>query len=261
MRRVSEGIFALLLFTPALWALDDTKEPKKPDTPLAAQGKTPAEQYEMIVKDFQKEQKEFFEAYRKATPEERKKLQYPGPQKYAGRMLELANKNGKDPAAIDALVWAAQHAGGGDEGKKALTILLRDHLDSKQLAGICQTLRYFGSDVEKTLRAILEKSPHPEVQAQACFALGQYLKGQAERTKASTAEAEKLLERVAKEHPDVEIYGRKLGSLARGELFELRNLAIGKTAPDIEGEDIDGKKFKLSDYRGKVVLLDFWGNW
>ena len=39
------------------------------------------------------------------------------------------------------------------------------------------------------------------------------------------------------------------------------NLAIGKVAPDIVGEDIDGKKFKLSDYRGKVVVLDFWGHW
>lgn len=37
--------------------------------------------------------------------------------------------------------------------------------------------------------------------------------------------------------------------------------AVGKTAPEISGEDIDGKSFKLSDYRGKVVLLDFWGNW
>lgn len=35
----------------------------------------------------------------------------------------------------------------------------------------------------------------------------------------------------------------------------------GNVAKEIEGEDIDGKKFKLSDYRGKVVLLDFWGNW
>jgi hypothetical protein len=36
---------------------------------------------------------------------------------------------------------------------------------------------------------------------------------------------------------------------------------VGLTAQEIEGEDIDGKKFKLSDYRGKVVLLDFWGHW
>lgn len=36
---------------------------------------------------------------------------------------------------------------------------------------------------------------------------------------------------------------------------------VGDPAPEIEGEDIDGKRFKLSDYRGKVVLLDFWGNW
>jgi tRNA A-37 threonylcarbamoyl transferase component Bud32 len=49
--------------------------------------------------------------------------------------------------------------------------------------------------------------------------------------------------------------------LADGVLFEIQHLAIGKPVPDIEGEDIDGKKFKLSDYHGKVVLLDFWGHW
>ena len=49
-----------------------------------------------------------------------------------------------------------------------------------------------------------------------------------------------------------------LGPKGRTELFELRNLAVGKAAPEIEGEDVDGVKFKLSDYRGKVVLLDFW---
>jgi peroxiredoxin len=29
-------------------------------------------------------------------------------------------------------------------------------------------------------------------------------------------------------------------------------------APEIQGVDADGAAFKLSDYRGKVVLLDFW---
>jgi hypothetical protein len=38
--------------------------------------------------------------------------------------------------------------------------------------------------------------------------------------------------------------------------FDIHNLA-----PDIEGEDVHGKPFKLSDYRGNVVMLDFWGNW
>jgi cytochrome oxidase Cu insertion factor (SCO1/SenC/PrrC family) len=38
-------------------------------------------------------------------------------------------------------------------------------------------------------------------------------------------------------------------------------LEIGQIAPDIAGEDLDGKPFKLSDYHGKVIVLDFWGNW
>ena len=38
-------------------------------------------------------------------------------------------------------------------------------------------------------------------------------------------------------------------------------LAIGKTVPDIVGEDMDGQTLRLSDYRGKVVVLNFWASW
>ena len=78
---------------------------------------------------------------------------------------------------------------------------------------------------------------------------------------AAQKEAEQLLERVTTEFKDVQLGRRPLGQWAEGDLFELRYLTVGKVAPDIEGEDIDGVVFKLSDYRGKVVLLDFWGNW
>ena len=47
-------------------------------------------------------------------------------------------------------------------------------------------------------------------------------------------------------------------TLAPGESIRCK---IELQAPEIEGEDLDGAKFKLSEYRGKVVLLDFWGNW
>jgi len=35
----------------------------------------------------------------------------------------------------------------------------------------------------------------------------------------------------------------------------------GITAPDFELASLDGRKVKLSDYRGKAVLLNFWATW
>lgn len=43
--------------------------------------------------------------------------------------------------------------------------------------------------------------------------------------------------------------------------IEASKLEIGQVAPEIIGPDFDGVEFKLSDYRGKVVVLDFWGDW
>ena len=37
--------------------------------------------------------------------------------------------------------------------------------------------------------------------------------------------------------------------------------AVGNTAPEMDGSDADGKPLKLSDCRGKVVMLDFWATW
>ena len=68
-----------------------------------------------------------------------------------------------------------------------------------------------------------------------------------------------LFERSTKEYADVKLPGGvTVGHQAKSELYDIRNLAIGMIAPDIEGPDQDGIKFKLSDYRGKVVLLNFW---
>lgn len=52
-----------------------------------------------------------------------------------------------------------------------------------------------------------------------------------------------------------------LGDQAGVELYECRHLEPGRVAPEIDGEDIDGHKFKLSEYRSKVVVLVFWATW
>ena len=36
---------------------------------------------------------------------------------------------------------------------------------------------------------------------------------------------------------------------------------VGRPAPPTAGTDADGAAFQLSDYRGKVVMLSFWGDW
>jgi peroxiredoxin len=40
-----------------------------------------------------------------------------------------------------------------------------------------------------------------------------------------------------------------------------QKVKVGEVAPDIAMEDPDGKILRLSDLRGKVVLLDFWASW
>lgn len=56
-------------------------------------------------------------------------------------------------------------------------------------------------------------------------------------------------------------FGSTIADVASGDIFELQNLQIGAMAPDIDGEDTEGVRFRLSDNRGKVVLLKFWGDW
>jgi len=71
-----------------------------------------------------------------------------------------------------------------------------------------------------------------------------------------------LLREIISKHAKVEDSRRQpLGPQAERLLFAVENLKIGKVAPDINGVDLDGVDFKLSDYRGKVVVLDFWGDW
>ncbi len=183
------------------------------------------------------------------------------------------------------------HPGWGKDSRqaRAIALMLRDHLHSDKLGEACKRVHYgFRHECETFLRTVLEKIPHREVRGLACLRLAQFLPSRVERLDLLAdqpelarryeglygkeylealrrqdrakvmKEAETLYEAI-ENYADVKTpYDGTVGETAKTELFEIRHLAIGKEAPDIEGVDQDGQQFKLSDYRGKVVLLYFW---
>lgn len=98
--------------------------------------------------------------------------------------------------------------------------------------------------------------------AQAYPEVGQMVKAKGDSL--SEEGFKKQYEMLVKKYGEVK-YGRstvKDFAMKKIKAIEIRaRVKVGKVAPEIEGPDMDGTKFKLSDYRGKVVMLDFWGDW
>jgi hypothetical protein len=186
--------------------------------------------------------------------------------------------------------WPVELVGEDKARARVFELIQRDHIRSDKLGPLCQRVSYgFCEEYETFLRAVLAKNPHRNVRATACLSLAHFLNNRVQRLdlckerpqlakefaglygkeylaklqrqerEQALKEVEAVLEQAAEKYGDVRLpEGDRVAERAKVELFEIRRLSIGKVAPDIEGEDQDGKRFKLSDYRGKVVLLDFW---
>jgi hypothetical protein len=170
------------------------------------------------------------------------------------------------PAGKLAMQLAAEHHATSPKGGKIIAFLGRFTPPEKSHPEEHEAAMAF-------IQAVIAKNPDRTTRGQAVMAVASQAKrkfSEAEYRKSKdvdelAAGAEKAFEAVVKDYGDCPYSARKdavtLGELAKRELFELRFLRIGKVAPQIEGEDLDGVKFKLSDYRGKVVVIDFWGDW
>ena len=51
------------------------------------------------------------------------------------------------------------------------------------------------------------------------------------------------------------------GKAFQKKLLESKQAAVGTEAPDFSQKDPDGNKVTLSSFKGKLVLLNFWGSW
>ena len=258
------------------------------------QGPSPGEQYLALVKEYEDQRSAVNVAYNKATTEEDRDealARRPIPHTFAGRFFALAENFHDDPVAIDSLIWISRNCIFSEESRKALELLASDHVRSDRLEAFCWQISTLVGEpfkpVEDFLRAVQKGNPHREVQGLSRLGLAHYLKMAKERTEReligltirkgrpiSPARLQELkgrrldkmveestenFERVIKDYDDIKINGvyATSGEDAKAELFELRNLFVGSPSAEIQGQDIFGGAMKLSDYRGKVVVLEF----
>ena len=199
--------------------------------------------------------------------------------------VEVAKADPKADVAIPALEWVLTIPRSYylPAGAAAMDEVTKHHAANPKVGKLTAWVGNFppnekfnpkeAAAAQAMIDAVLKTNPDKEARAQAALA-----KATAAKRKADTAayesapDADKLAaaaeaeyEALVKEYGDAPRLAREksgtVGELAKSELFELRNLRVGKVAPEIEADGVDGKKFKLSDHRGKVVAVVFWGTW
>ncbi len=204
-----------------------------------------------------------------ATEEEKNKYRasIPSAGPYATKMMALVQSNLDQPDVVKGVNWLVMGAASFPEGQEALKMLGSTFADRKGIAEAVKQLEYHGLPAEPVLKAVIEKNTNREERAAALYALGavhfKNFDASADRVSAAASKDKALecFQQLSSDFADVTIQGFKLSDFAAKMLFEMTNLQVGCEAPEIEGKDADGVDFKLSDYRGKYVIVIFWGGW
>lgn len=187
---------------------------------------------------------------------------------YATRVMKVIQDHAADPAVAHGVSWLVTQASGFPEGQAALQMIATTHVASAGISQAVKALEYYPLPVaEPILNSVRQKNPNAEEKAAATYALGvQYFRifenaPTPKEADAGKAKAMDYFQDVTSKFGTVTIQGFPIADQASRMMFEMSNLAVGCEAPDIDGKDVDGSPFKLSEYRGKKVMIIFWGGW
>ncbi len=183
---------------------------------------------------------------------------------YAKKARAIAEEDPKTPLALKALktILYPIRATSEETQQWVKERLLDDYINDKALVPVIAIV----AQDKEFIDELFEKTESRDVRGVILYYRMLGAKGR-ELTEEKEPEVRPMMERICKEFHDVELVypgGRVrglIGELVENELFAYENLRIGKVAPELEGSDVHGKALRLSDFRGKVVVLDFWGDW
>jgi thiol-disulfide isomerase/thioredoxin len=256
---MARGLFAIAITALTAWTLAIADD--KP-----ADAKSRQAQLRSLQEDLQKAMREIVPEWRNSTTAADKEKALAKVDPFIERGMKLVAENPKDEVSFDTLMVLVGVK--PERPDKVVDALVEHQVDNPRLAPFVMQLVGESTPAnEKRARTILEKTRSIDVKggyflgsAQARFQKAEDAKDAREKTRL-TAEAEKLFERVIAEFGSVKLGPNTMGILAKRFLFEIRELAIGKPAPEVVSKDLDDKETRLSALKGKVVVLDIWATW
>lgn len=280
-RLLLAGLF--LSATSLSLADEPKKELPKKEEPKSAEKPTLADKIKTLQTEFSKSNAEAVKAINaekdKAAREKLIEEYQNGRTKFAGKVLEVVKEDPKAEGALTAFQTCLALSSGDDKMfGEVVSLLLANHIDNTKITDLFSMLS--GNEKgQQALEQIGEKAKSKTVQGHAKFVLVQ---GMIESTDyprngkpmAAEAAAKKFAEAEAKLKSVVAQYGEEKIPAPRGKgtvtiadaskklTFFVEHLVVGKAAPAVECSTLDDeKKAKLSDYKGKVVVLDVWATW
>lgn len=182
-------------------------------------------------------------------------------KKYLNEALILARKAQGSNTADKAYAWAVPMAFQTQDVEglvQAFEGMIANNPNSKELK---QVMRYIGFGVRpedraiKLLSRIEYYSSEQETKASAGLMRASMFYDEYSG-EGDTVRARGILKRTISQYPRTEAAKR-----AANMIFAMDNLRVGQMAPDFSATDENGVNFKLSDYRGKVTVVAFWGFW
>lgn len=194
---------------------------------------------------------------------------------FVPRIKAYAQKHAGKTEAIPALMWLVSEgivseptkAGKAASGW-ALKVLTNQHAADPVLGTeipnlILQGIRgtYVSNKALKVFyERLLEKNSDNQTLSWAAFGLGFDIyhdkADSEENAQSNQKQALNFFRRAAKEYK-----GTQAAEWAACYVYEIENLQLGMKAPEIVGTDVDGKEIRLSQFLGRVVVINFWGFW
>lgn len=255
------AVLAAVLAVAASPAQD--QKPEKPEKPADR-----AELLKTLKADFRKAIPDIVKEYAAAEGEAARAKVLAKLDPLFERGYQIVEKAPSDDISFDTLLFLSKNRPPDNLPARLYELLTKHQLDNPSLATLIPALAENPNpEAQKLVKAAFDRSAKKEVKGVAGYYLALARQQEAEAAEPAGAaklsqEAGALLEAVARDYGDVSVRGvGPLKAAAQKKLFVLRNLSIGKTAPEVVSRDLDGKETKLSSLRGKVVVLDMWATW